>query len=299
VPTVSSDSSAPLLRFNSGMRGIGFLVLAVLSSTSITAAETTYRFSPGPARTYLAETRQEVAWDAAGDRLTYSSTLALSQIWKCVGSEGAHARVEVTTVRVLASHRGPGAEHTFDSAIPESASDPLLGHCKALEGVTLTLVIEQATGATRVSGGERIAAAIAKRTPNLVDPAAPSPLAIQASELYSDANLSRIWSQTLALPAAPSELPLGAPLSGTLLRTWKELTYQLSGTPSGSIILAQDPTPVTATASAVTGTGSVALHADGWPQTCAGSMSYGLNFEALTMPVLQQHQVRWQLTRAK
>ena len=276
-----------------------FLLLATLSVTGLAAAENSYRFSPGPARTYLTETRQEVTWDAAGDHLTYTSTLALSQIWKCVGVEGANARVEVTTARVLASHRGPGSEHAFDSALPETASDPLLGHCKALEGVTLTLLIDQVTGATRVSGGERIAAAIAKRSPNLIDPLAPSPLAAQATDLYSDANLSRIWSQTLVLPAAPDTLPLGAPLSGSLLRTWKDLTYELSGTPTGSVILAKEPTPVSATASAVTGAGSVTLHADGWPQICAGSMTYDLTFEALTMPVAQRHQVRWQLTRIK
>ena len=299
MPAQGHDSSSPLLLLKSRLSRISILLLTVLGSVGLVAAETSYRFSPGPARTYLAETRQEVAWDAAGDQLTYTSTLALSQIWKCVSVDGVNARVEVTTVRVLASHRGPGADHTFDSAVPETASDPLLGHCKALEGVTLTLVIDQSTGATRVTGGERIAAAIAKRAPNLIDPAAPSPLALQATELYSEANLSRIWSQTLVLPAAPAELPLGAPLSGTLLRTWKDLTYQLSGTPTGSVILAKEPTPVTATASAVTGTGSVTLHADGWPQTCGGSLTYDLNFDALTMPVVQRHQVRWQLARVK
>lgn len=265
---------------------------------SLQAAETGYRFTPGPAQSYLAETRQEVAWESAGDKLVFVSTLALSQAWKCVAVEGNSAQVEVTTLRVIATHKGPGADHAFDSAVPGTAEDPLLGHLKAIEGATLVFTIDQATGATRVSGGSRIAEAIAKRAPNLVDPLSPSPLAAQAAQLYGDANLSRIWSQTLALPSpAAQEVPLGEPLSGTLLRTWKGSEYTLAGTPAGTVTLAREPTPVTAAISPVAGTGTSAITADGWPQTAGGSMSFTLTVDALTQPVAQRHAVRWQLAR--
>lgn len=276
---------------------LGPCLLLPAAVLSLQAAEG-YRFAPGPAQSYLAETRQEVAWESAGDKLAFVSTLALSQAWKCVAVEGATARVEVTTLRVIATHRGPGADHAFDSAVPETGEDPLLGHLKAIEGVTLVFTIDQATGATRVTGGSRIAEAIGKRAPNLVDPLSPSPLAAQAAQLYGDANLSRIWSQTLALPSvAAQEVPLGEPLGGTLLRTWKGFEYTLAGAPSGTVTLAREPTPVTATISPVAGTGSSAIAADGWPQTAGGGMSFTLTVDALTQPVAQRHAVRWQLAR--
>ena len=277
---------------------IGPCLLLPAAFIALHAADAGYRFAPGPAQSYLAETRQEVAWESAGDKLAFVSTLALSQAWKCVAVEGTIARVEVTTLRVIATHKGPGADHAFDSAVPESAEDPLLGHLKAIEGVTLVFAIDQATGATRVTGGSRIAEAIARRAPNLVDPLSPSPLAAQAAQLYGDANLSRIWSQTLALPSATAqEVPLGEPLTGVLTRTWKGFEYALAGTPAGMVTLAREPTPVTATISPVAGTGSAAIAADGWPQTAGGGMSFTLTVDALTQPVAQRHTVRWQLAR--
>ena len=275
-------------------------ILLVCSGCWLSAAD--YSFKVGEIRRYLVETKQEVAWDSAGDHLAYTSSIATMQVWKCIANDGGIATVEATILRVIAKHQGPGSEHRFDSALKMSSdpsvSDPLLGHLKALDGVTLTLRISQTTGATQVSGGERIAETIAKRAPNLMDPTSPSPLAAQAQQTYSDANLSRIWSQTLALPAgAPQQVPLGEPLTGTLTRAWKGTSYTLTGDIGGTAIVAKEPTAVTAAISAVGGDGKLSFTADKWPGTVGGSLHFTLTMSALTQPVVQQHTITWQLAQ--
>jgi len=277
-----------------------FVALLLGCGWALTAAE--YHFKVGETRRYLVETKQEVAWDSAGDHLAYTSSIATMQGWKCIANDGGVATVEATIIRVIAKHQGPGSDHQFDSALrmssDPSVADPLLGHLKALDGVTLTLRISQTTGATQVSGGERIAETIAKRAPNLMDPTSPSPLAAQAQQAYSDANLSRIWSQTLALPVgAPQQIPLGEPLTGTLTRTWKGMSYTLTGEVAGTATLAKEPTAVTAAISAVGGDGKLSLAADQWPGTVAGNLHFTLTISALTQPVVQQHTVTWQLAQ--
>jgi hypothetical protein len=276
-----------------------WLTLIILGGVGMSAAD--YHFKVGEIRRYLAETRQEVAWESAGDHLTFTSSLATSQAWKCVAENHGIATVEVTILRVIAKNQGPGADHRFDSAQNSSSAasaDPLLGHLKALDGVTLTMRIDQHSGETQVSGGQRIAEAIAKRAPNLIDPTAPSPLAAQAAQAYSDANLSRIWSQTLALPAAtPQAVPLGEPLTGSLTRTWKGLAYTLAGEVVGEALLAKEPTAVRSAMSAVAGEGSLALTADQWPAKASGTLRFTLTMSALTQPVTQQHTVTWQLAQ--
>lgn len=274
----------------------------ILCAVGLPAIAADYHFTAGEIRRYLVETRQDVAWDSAGDHLTFTSTLSTMQAWKCVGVDGGTATIEASILRVIAKHQGPGSDHHFDSALRISndpaVADSLLGHLKALDGVTLTLRIAQATGETQVTGGARIAETIAKRAPNLMDPLAPSPLAAQAQQLYSDANLSRIWSQTLALPAfAPQAVPLGEPLTGTLVRTWKGTAYTLTGEVTGTAVIAKEPTAVTAAVSHVAGDGKLALAADGWPGTAGGSLHFTLSVDALTQPVVQQHTVTWQIAQ--
>ncbi len=282
--------------------------MLLLLAASLPAADTgthPYALIPGPARLYLVETKQEVAWDSAGDHLTFTSSLATSQAWKCTGVTDGVATVQATILRVIARHEGPGSQHAFDSGLRDSPdapvaaeSDPLLGHLKGLDGVTLTFAINLATGSTAVTGGATIAANIAKRAPNLVDPQAPSPLAAQAVILYSDANLSRTWSQLLARPAVePQHVPLGDPLTGTLLRTWKGDAYTLAGEVTGTAVLAREPATVTAAVSNVSGSGTTALGPDGWPGTASGTLSFTLTIDAVTQPVVQQHVVSWQLAR--
>lgn len=277
-----------------------FAVLLLCGGSLLSAAD--YHFKVGEIRRYLAETKQEVAWDSAGDHLAFTSSISTMQVWKCIANDGGFATVEATILRVIAKHQGPGSDHQFDSALrmssDPSVSDPLLGHLKALDGVTLTMRISQSSGATQVSGGERIAETIAKRAPNLMDPTSPSPLAAQAQQTYSDANLSRIWSQTLALPAAaPQQVPLGEPLTGTLTRTWKGTSYTLTGDIGGTAIMAKEPTAVTAAISAVGGDGKLSLTADQWPGVVGGSLKFTLTMSALTQPVVQQHTVTWQLAQ--
>ena len=271
---------------------------SLLLALALAAPAAEYRFSVGQLATYLVETKQTVAWDSAGDHLTFTSTIATNQAWRCVAVADGKATVEATILRVNATHSGPGSEHRLNSAQREGLDDPLLGHLAALEGVTLRLVIDQATGATSVTGGARIIAAIGKRAPNPTDPTGPSPLAAQAQQAYSDATLSRTWSQTLALPSAtPSTLPLGEPLTGTLLRTWTTDRWSLSGDVAGTALLAKDPTPVTAAVSKTGGEGRIVLGTDGWPQVANGTLTFTLAVNALTQPVSQEHRIAWQLAR--
>ena len=273
-------------------------IAGLVAGAPLSAAD--YALTPGPVRLYLVETKQEVSWASGGDTLKFSSSLATSQAWKCSGVTAGVAAVQATILRVLSTHTGPGSQHNFDSAqaIADGVSDPLLGHLKALDGVTLTFAINQTTGATAVTGGARIADAITKRAPNLTDPSAPSPLATQAQALYSDANLSRTWTQLLARPTAQAQtVPLGEPLTGTLLRTWTGDTYTLAGSVVGTAVLAREPATVTAMVSAVTGSGTSALGADGWPGTASGTLSFTLTLDAVTQPVIQQHLITWQIAR--
>ncbi len=271
----------------------------VLTGLSAGLAAADYAIAPGPVRLYLVETKQDVTWESAGDKLTFTSSLASSQAWKCIALDAGVATIQATTLRVLAKHDGPGAHHAFDSGLPPADEpDPLLGHLKALEGVTLTYALTCATGSTSVTGGELIAAKIAKRTPNLIDPKAPSPMAAQALALYSDANLSRTWTQLLARPSTqPQPVLLGDPLSGTLLRTWTGDTYTLAGEVTGTAILAHEPATVTAVISNVHGSGKTALGPDGWPGTASGTLSFTMTLDAVTQPVIQQHVITWQLAR--
>jgi hypothetical protein len=271
----------------------------LLLALALSASAVEYTFTTGQIATYLVETKQTVAWDSAGDHLTFTSTLATNQAWRCVAVTNGTAQVEATILRVSATQSGPGSEHRMNSAQREGTDDPLLGHLAALEGVTLRLSIDQATGATTVTGGARIIAAIAKRAPNPTDPTGPSPLATQAREAYSDATLSRTWSQTLALPtAAPTPLPLGEPLTGSLLRTWTADRWTLSGDVGGTALLAKDPSPVTATVSQAGGEGRLVVGADGWPKVASGTLTFTLAVNALTQPVSQQHRIQWQLARS-
>ncbi len=274
-------------------RALAAICLAVLD---LPAAEPAYRIAPGPAVLYVSETVQEIAWESAGDHLAYRQSLLYRMAWKCTGIEGDLARVDATILRVVARQSGPGLATSFDSAEP--GGDPALKLLKTHEGITLHLVIDRTTGATRVTGGAAISERIAKAETNPLTPDQPSLLAVQARTLYADEPLSRLWSLVLALPAAGPDLPVAEPLTGSLNRTWKGLAYAVSGRPTGSLTLVSDPSPVTVTVNGpATGGGSVEIGTDGWPRVVSGTLAVPLAFSAFTQPGTMRLTCRFQLTR--
>ena len=252
----------------------------------------------GGARAYRYELSQEVAWTSAGDRLAYVSTLAWTVLLDGRGLRDGRLDLAAAVVRVTASHRGPGAEHRFDSA--ERGDDPLFGHLKALEGTVLILSVDPATGqVAQVRGAEGIATALARRSPNLADPAAPSPLAEAARAAYSPERLARLWSQVLARPQAGVErVPLGEPLSGTAERRWEGETWTLA-LPAGQeplpVTLLADPTPVTGTVEGLRGQGR-SQAVGGWPGDSQGELRFTLVLAAQGQAVRQEHHLGWRFT---
>ncbi len=282
--------------------------LALLLGSALAAADAPpvvvgYDFA-NAAAIYDYHLHQEVAWHSADDQLTYSTDLRWRFAIDGSAASGPVQDVTATIVRVEALHRGPGTEHRLVAPVapgdPASDQDPLLGHLAVLPGCTVTLRVDVATGVVQsVSGGQAIVARINRRHPAPI-PGDPPPLAKAAEGLYSDAALTAWWSQLLALPSTtPQDVPLSAPLTGALRRTWTGNDYVLAlpeGVPSLSVTLLAEPTPVAGTLAEVTGKGRVVPVA-GLPDSAAGELAYTLSLSALTQGVVQRHTLTWTLER--
>lgn len=250
----------------------------------------------GPARQYQYRVDQEVAWESAGDQLVFRSALA----WHLALKGAGPGRLDATVLNVIAAHEGPEGRRKVDTREDGSRSDdPLLGHLLAARGRTLAVSYDPATGrVAAVQGGEEIAKAIGRASPNAADPGAPSPLEVQARRLYSSEALARLWTQLLLLPAAgPQAVPLGEPLSGEAQRTWQGSAWTLALPGSGElpITLFKDPTPVGGVLHGLAGKGSLELK-DGWPLRASGELAFQLRLSALTQPVEQRHKLVWSFT---
>jgi hypothetical protein len=273
---------------------MGRLLPLLLLGPALAAAEG-YAFA-GPPRTYLYHLDQQVAWTSAGDQLVYRTEVDWRVLMAGRGQHDGRSEVSVTVLRVVASHRGPGSDRRFDSA--SGGDDTLLGHLKAVEGAVLTLVVDARSGlVSEVRGADAIAEGIARRSPDLADPGAPSPLAEAARQAYAPARLARLWSQVLARPVAgPERLPLGEPLSGEAVRSWSGDTWTL--VPAAGAIpvtFLGDPTPVAGRVVELTGSGGNQQR-DGWPAEAKGALTFTLELDALTQPVRQSHRIAWTLT---
>jgi len=261
---------------------------------------TSYDFPVDTVRMYHYDLDHTVAWSSAGDELTYQQTLKWTFFLRATAVVDGVATVNATVVRVAASSQGPGYERSFDSRTPPPQADPLFGHLAALEGITLTLTIQQTSGAvTAVHGGATLIARMEALMP-ATQPGKPSPFAADLAALYSDESLARWWSALLVLPGSPAPLPLTAGQPARIERTWDADTFTLRLPKDGTqpVTLANDPTPVTGTLADLTGTGTVSL-ADGMPAAQTGELSYTLTLQALTQAVQQKHQLRWTLSTVK
>ncbi len=271
--------------------------IAILCLLCLALGAVEYDPKPDQLVIYRWETMQKAEWKSAGDDLRYDTTIAWDLAMRCVKTDGPRMTLAVTFIKVQAVHKGPGTAIRVDSASGEGVDDPLLGHLIVLVGKVLTIDVERATGrVVTVSGAEEVLAAINQRAPAAV-PGDPPPLEAQAKAAYGPEALARLWSQILALPEAGTEVGLPAPFtSGTMTRTWKDLVWTVA-LPEGKLPafeLAKDPAPVRGTVSKLSGTGFLSLSA-GLPAKAAGKLTFTLDINAMTQPVLTVNEITWTL----
>jgi len=275
-------------------------VLGACGSTAA-AADSGWHFAPGDPHVYLYSVQDQTSFESAGDKLTYSSAFS----WKLVlarhdvPSVSGRIALGVSILRITASLDGPASHHAIDTDAPSSEArhDPLFGHLFDLNGAGFVLQLDPLTGmVSAVSGGEQVAARIAKSEPSAFSEDEASPLEAAARAAYSSQALSAIYSQLLALPVGGSQdVPLTPPLQGTLVRTWNGGQYALAlpqGTTSLPITLGNGPLAVTGTLSEVAGSGNVAPHR-GVPGTADGHLAFTLTLTALTQPVVEHQVLTW------
>lgn len=277
----------PLLVFTAAMAAADSAYAAATDDTFVIDRIQWYRYALD----------QTVAWSSVGDELTYKQRLVWTFALRPTAVTDTTATLNATITRIEASSSGPGYERTFDSRTPPPETDALFGHLGAVTGTTLTLTIARNSGeVTAVTGGEAVIAAVSARLP-AASPGLPSPFATEIAQRYSDEALARWWSALLIRPGTTNPLPLSADPTVAITRQWDANTFTLSlpaDTPPPRLVLARDPTPVTATLSAVQGSGEVTTQG-GLPGTQTGSLSYTLTLDALTQAVVQRHALTWTL----
>jgi hypothetical protein len=272
------------------------------TTTPAPPAPTAYAFTAKANQLYVYSVKQAVAWESAGDQLSYTSTLTWKFALTVAETSAERAVLDATILRVQATHDGPGSHRQVDSGAKDGddgGNDPLLGHLIALNGAILRVVVAPGTGqVSEVSGGDAIIARINKRAPAQT-PGDTPPLDAAARAAFSGEALTRIWNQLLALPAAgTTRVPLGPPLNGEIERSWTGNTYHLKlpgGVDHLNATLVGDPTPVAVVLSELTGTGTT-NQTKGMPGPATGELSFKLTFQALTQPVVQRHTLSWELT---
>jgi hypothetical protein len=262
-----------------------------------------YRFAVGTNQFYVYSLKQTVAWASAGDQLSFTSTLGWKFLLTVAEVTPERALLDVTILRVQASHMGPGTQRVVDSSLKigeDGGDDPLLGHLLACHMAVLHLSVHPTTGqVSEVRGGDDIVTRINQRA-KPTTPGDPPPLDAAARAAFSSEALMRLWNQMLAQPVAGiTRVPLGPPLGGEIERVWEGSTYRLR-LPAGSdrlnATLVGDPTPVSAVLSELTGSGNAAVGSNGLPGAAKGDLAFQVAFQALTQPVIQRHSMVWELT---
>lgn len=286
--------------------GAGVLVAADTPAKTAPAATPTgsgYHFTVGTSQFYVYSLKQTVSWTSAGDQLTFTSTLGWKFLLTVAEVTAERAVLDVTILRVQASHVGPGTRRIVDSSLKigeDGGDDPLLGHFLALNSAVLHLMVVPTTGqVTDVRGGDDIVARINARAKTKT-PGDPPPLDAAARATFSSEALTRLWNQLLAQPVAgTTRVPLGPPLGGEVERTWEGATFRLrlpAGTERLNTTLVGEPTPVAAVLSELTGTGNTSVGSNGLPGAAKGDLAFLVTFQALTQPVVQRHTLAWELT---
>jgi hypothetical protein len=262
-----------------------------------------WQFAPGDAHLYQYDVHQDTVFESAGDHLTYSTSLGwrLALARTAAPAPAGRITLGVTILRITATLDGPASHHAIDTDAPSSsaAHDPLFGHLFDLNFAGFTLILDPRTGVVdSVSGGEAVAQKISQHEPSAFSSDDPSPLAAAARAAYSSSALAALYSQLLALPtSSPQTVPLGPPLSGSLIRSWNGNHYTLAlppGLDQVAVTLGSGPLAVTGTLGELKGGGS-ANPRGGVPGTADGHLEFTLTLRALTQPVVEHQVLTWQL----
>ena len=282
------------------MRHLRLVLLFVLLTSLFAAEPDGWHFPVNKAIFYNYTLKQDVIWRSSGDDLGYTSTMTWTFALRATAVNGSQATVNALITHIVATLDGPAAEVRVDSRQADATSDPVYGHLVGLEGVTLTLTVDQPSGrVSAVSGGDEIVKRINARHPAAV-PGDPPPFDAAAKRLYSSEALAVWWSEMLTQPASePQAVPLAPPLTGTLRRTWTGSDFALGlseGVSQLPVTLVDGVNAVTGTLSAVSGTGHLTM-TDGVAVKATGEVRYTLNLTALTQAVEQQHHQQWTLER--
>jgi len=272
------------------------------------AAADGHAFAEGDRHRYVYAVEDTVRWSSEDDELAFRSHLRW--VFVLVVGEVAEERAEllVTFLGVDAGIRGPASEHRYATVDEDTgeervgADDPLFGHLAALEGATLELSVDPRTGEVGEVGGTDDLVARMKRyqrrRDGIVDPA----LIERVRAAYAPAELARIWSRILEVPGEGADrLDLGERLGGHLARTWNDGAWEVALPEDESarptVMLAGAPKPVEVRMSALEGSGYNEFSDEGLLLGGRGAIDFTLAGEALTQPLEQHHELRWEATR--
>jgi hypothetical protein len=287
------------------MRNLSLIIficaIAQLSAADNAANNPGYQFQEKSHYLYLYSYSQNVRFKSAGDVLDYKTSLTWKFAVSPIMVQTDKTELAVTILRVQAQHQGPGSRRNVDSHLPageNGADDPLIGHLIASAGAELQVTLIPNTGkVVSVTGGDAIVTRINKLVPPPF-PGDPPPLEAAAKNAFSDAALTRMWQQIFSLPSAANEtIAFNSPLNGSYERQWTGMSWKDAlpvGTNAITATLLTDPTPLSVTINELTGQGTRDI-TDGVPGKANGTMSFKMQFQALTQPVVQEHIVQWEL----
>jgi hypothetical protein len=269
------------------------------ASASGAAPDPGYALVVGQPRLGAYSLRQESLVTTAGDHVKYVTTVNWRFVVMPLAVTPEHAQVAVSVLHADATLDGPGSIDHVDTDSDDSTmrQDPLFGHLYALRNARLVLEMDPRTGVVLdVSGGDAIAAAVAKDAPSGLGPGSPSPLEAAAKAAYAPQTLARLWTAMLARPGQ-ADYPLGPPLNGMARRTWTGTDYTLALAPGSEHLeatIGQAPVAVAAQVQTLAGTGSQGLGRD-LVGTSAGTLHVVLAMTALTQGAGVEETVTWSL----
>jgi hypothetical protein len=279
--------------------------LLLMGMGTLCAADPTsgWHFLPNDAHVYQYDVHQDTVFESAGDKLTYATSLGWRLALARTSAPSPKDRITlgVTIMRITASLDGPASHHSINTDEPTTAAahDPLFGHLFDLNFAGFTLIVDPVTGAVdSVSGGDAVADKICKNEPSAFSSDDPSPLSAAAHAAYSSAALSALYTQLLTVPASGEQtVPLSAPLSGSLVRSWHGNQYTLAlpqGVDHVTVTLGSGALAVTGTLGELKGGGAV-VPKNGLPGTSDGHLEFTLTLTALTQPVVEHQVLDWHM----
>ena len=264
-------------------------------STLYSAETNENALATGRVDRYTYEVKHQVRWQSLDDDLQFET----QQLWS-LSLARSPGGIAARVLSIRAVHKGPNREQRIVVPAPAGESgltqqSPLLGPLAAWVDVPISLTTDENGRITGIDG-EPLREAWKKQLP--------AGTRIPDAPQLADSALLQWWQETFLIPptgeaAAEEPLPLPAPLSGTVVRTWNGPTYSLAppkGQTELQVTLYEQPTPVIMTVKDLEGSGTVTID-QGLLDERQGELTWKLVGTALTQPVEQQHRIIWRLKR--